>query len=156
MKPHFRLLVLAVVAAIAMSTPALFGQRSTPRPTKKDLPVAVHDVFVRTYPRATIKKWTQDSKDGLTWYDVESTDAGRFRHVLYREDGTVLEVRDLLTPGEVPDSVRTAIAIRFPQSKILRLEKRVAGTTVHYYAQVRKKNRKHVELTLDESGSILK
>lgn len=154
MKTSSRCLAAVLAAALALSTP-LFAQKAG-RPVKKELPLAVHDVFVRAYPHATIKTWIPETKNGKPAYEIESTDGGRIRHVIYGEDGTLIEVDDILAPSEIPDAVRKAVSARYPQSKILHAEKHTAGATFTYSLQVRKKNRKHIEVTLDASCTIVK
>jgi hypothetical protein len=123
--------------------------------SKVKLPPTIKTAFEAAYPKATIKNVSTEKEDGETRYEVESIDGAMARDLIYRADGTVVEMEEGLTETDLPQPVRDAVAAKYPQGKILKAEKLTRGTTVSYELQVKAGGRTH-EVSLDPAGARVK
>ena len=113
------------------------------------LPAAIDAAFKASYPNATIKHVSKEMEGGKEAYEVESVDRGLARDLVYRADGTVVNIEEALTPADVPAPVAAAIKARYPKATITKREKLTTGTVVQYEMQITGANVKEVVLNPD-------
>lgn len=113
------------------------------------LPAAIDAAFKAKYPDATIKHVSKEKEGGKEAYEVESVDHGLARDLVYRPDGTVVNIEEALTPADVPAPVAAAIKARYPKATIGKRERLTTGTVVQYEMQISGANVKEVVLTAD-------
>jgi uncharacterized membrane protein YkoI len=145
----------SVAAAPATSTLATKATHAAKAAPKVKLPATVRAAFETAYPKATIKNVSTEREDGEIHYEVESIDGTMARDLIYRADGTVVEMEEGLSEADLPPPVRDAVAAKYPKSKILKAERLTRGTTVSYELQV-KTGKKTQEVTLDPAGAPVK
>lgn len=88
--------------------------------------------FEAVYPKATITNVSTEKEDGEIRYEVESVDGAMARDLIYRADGTVVEMEEGLAETDLPQPVRDAVAAKYPKGRILKAERLAHGTTVSY------------------------
>ena len=161
-----RVLAVVVVATIWLTTsgtaseqrwkapPATAAHAAEAKPKVK-LPSAIKTAFETAYPKATIKNVSMEKEDGEIRYEVESIDGTLARDLIYRADGTVVEMEEGLAEADLPQPVRDAVAAKYPKGKILKAEKLTRGTTVSYELRVKAGGKTH-EVSLDPAGARVK
>lgn len=143
----------------ATLTAALFAMASLPAPADarihERLPSAIRASFEKAYPRATIKHVGLEKDAGATVYEVESLDGTTKRDILYRPDGTVVEVEETLGESDVPGAVLEAAKSRYPKGKVQSIERITRrDAPLAYELHIRAGGRTH-ELKVDERGQPL-
>jgi hypothetical protein len=123
--------------------------------TKKDLPASVVKAFESAYPKATVTKCATEVEKGVTFYELETTEGKIKRDLLYKADGTLAEVEEILTADMVPDAIGKAIAAEFPKGKIVSGEKTTRGKDVSFDIVVANGQQK-VSVNLTADGKIQK
>jgi hypothetical protein len=148
MKNKLWILLVAAFAAACLAAGAA-------KASKVELPQAIRQAFEKAYPNATIKDVSTEKEDGETRYEVESIDGTTARDLIYRADGSVVEMEEVIPETDLPQPVRDAIAIKYPKGKLLKAERLTRGTTVLYEMQI-KVGKKTRQLVLDPSGARVK
>jgi hypothetical protein len=128
---------------------ATHAVKATPR---VELPAAIKAAFDAAYPSATIKNVSMEKEDGEIHYEVESMDGTMARDLIYRADGTVVEMEEGLAESDLPRPVLDAVAGKYPKGKILKAERLTRGTTVSYELQI-KVGRKTHQVVFDPTGA---
>jgi hypothetical protein len=156
--------LLRVLAAVALASAwlATSGVASAREPGKAthaakatprvELPAPIKAAFEAAYPNATIKDVSTEKEDGETHYEVESMDGTMARDLIYRADGTVVEMEEALARTDLPQPVIDAAAVKYPNGKILKAERLTRGTTVSYELQIRVGKKTH-QVVLDPAGA---
>jgi hypothetical protein len=106
------------------------------------LPKAVLDAFKKAYPKAVIKNAAEEKEDGKTTWEVESTDNGLARDLVYNPDGTVVEIEEEVAAASLPPAVGAAVKAQFPKATITKAEKLTKGNVSNF------------ELTLTGAGTV--
>ena len=165
MRSVLKALVVVVVAAmwLAMSgTASVHKKKASPAKAthaaeaaqKVKLPEEIKTAFEAAYPKATIRNVSTEKENGEMHYEVESMDGTMARDLIYRADGTVVEMEETLAQIDLPKPVLDAAAGKYPQGKILKAERLTRGTTVSYELQIKAGKRTH-EISLDPAGKPL-
>lgn len=123
--------------------------------SKKGIPPAVLAAFQKTYSKAVIKTVSKEKQDGKTTYEIESLEGVTARDLQYLSDGTVVEIEESLPSSELPESVKTSAAARYPKGKIVKAEKITKGLELSYGLGI-KRGGTRVFLEVDPSGKVLK
>ncbi|HEY3383363.1 MAG TPA: PepSY-like domain-containing protein [Vicinamibacterales bacterium] len=116
---------------------------------KVQLPTAIADAFKKTYPDAVIKNVAKEVENGKTVYEVESTDKGMGRDLIYNPDGTVSEIEEEIKPADLPAPVSAALHELHPKATIAKAEKLTRGTVVEYEFALKGDAKKSVSFTPD-------
>ena len=98
------------------------------------VPAAVRDAFRRAYPHATASKWSTETENGHTVYEVESVDGATHRDLLISTTGTILETETQVTAAQLPGPVRTVAEAH--GAHIERAELVVAGRDTTYEIKI--------------------
>jgi hypothetical protein len=101
------------------------------------LPKAVLTAFKTAYPVAVIKGTSKEMEKGLVRYELESVDGKINRDIVYASDGSALEIEESGDIGPIPAAVKQAIAEKYPQGKLLKIEKMTRDQEVSYEALIR-------------------
>ncbi|MCL5286382.1 MAG: PepSY-like domain-containing protein [Acidobacteria bacterium] len=123
---------------------------------EKDVPAAVLAAFAKAYPRATVKGYAKEIKDGKPVYEVESMEATTHRDVSFAPDGKVLTVEESMEMKDVPAAVQAALEKKFPKAKINLAEKVMEGTSVAYEFHLTTAQGKEAEVKFDATGKQVK
>lgn len=90
---------------------------------KNQLPQAVLSAFQSEYPKAEITGVSKETKDGTTYYEIESKEGDKERDILYTSDGTVYEKEEVIPESELPAAVSDTIKAIYSGNKIKKIEK---------------------------------
>ncbi|NQW04933.1 MAG: PepSY-like domain-containing protein [Acidobacteria bacterium] len=144
-----RVIVRALCAAalvLVVSSPAIAASVQATA-AKVVLPAAVDAAFKKAYPKAVIKNVSKETEDGKTVYEVESTDNGLARDLVYLPDGTVLSYEEVITVASLPAAVTAAIKARYPKATISVAEKAFSNGVMNYEVVLKGADVTEVELT---------
>ena len=122
--------------------------------SKKDVPAAVLSAFQKAYPNARIKNYLTETEGGKMYYEIESTQGKTTLDALLLPDGTFYEMEEGIAAKDLPAPVSAAVSAKYPDSKIMNVEKTTRGTDVTYDLKLAT-GKTHVGLTVDPSGKIL-
>lgn len=106
------------------------------------LPKVILDAFTKAYPKAVIKNVAEEKENGKTTWEVESTDNGMARDLVYNPDGTVVDIEEEVAAASLPPAVTAALKAKYPKAAITKAEKLTTGKTFVY------------ELTIGGAGSV--
>lgn len=147
------LIVLAMFVAGSLSPAPAAGKEK--KEAKIDVPKPVYDAFVKAYPNAKITKSGKEKLDGKRVFGIESEEGGVSRNVLYKEDGTLVEIEEKLPPTGLPLAVLQGINAKYPTGLTVRAKKVTRGKTVEYELRLKQEN-DYYELTVSSAGKITK
>jgi len=119
--------------------------------TKNDVPVAVLKSFEGAYPKATVKKYATEVEKGETFYELETIEGKIERDLLYKADGTLVELEEILTPDMVPVAIARAIAAELPKGRIVSGEKTTRGKVDSFEIVVADGKEKVIVILNDEA-----
>ena len=88
-----------------------------------------------------------EKENGKVVWEVESTENGLGRDLLYTPDGTVVEIEEEVPSAQLPVPVTVAVKAQYPAARIVKGEKVTRGATVVYELQLAGAARKSIELT---------
>ena len=137
-------LVHTVVGAIVLSfvLPVLAQAQAQIKPSAKPataaedpaakLPKPILDAFKKAYPTAVIKGASKETEAGKVQWEVESTDHGLARDLVYNPDGSVVSIEEEVPAANLPPAVTAALKAKYPKATIKKAEKLMAGKTLTY------------------------
>ena len=96
------------------------------------LPTPIVDAFKKAYPNAVIKNAAKETEGGKTVWEVESTDNGLARDLVYNPDGTVVDIEEEVPVASLPPAVTAALKAKFPKAAITKAEKLFKGKVMTY------------------------
>ncbi|MEI6669954.1 MAG: PepSY-like domain-containing protein [Acidobacteriota bacterium] len=96
------------------------------------LPKAVLDAFTKAYPKAVIKGASEEKENGKTTWEVESTDNGLARDLVYTPNGSVVEIEEEVPAPTLPAAVTAALTTTHAKASITKAEKMTKGKVVTY------------------------
>jgi hypothetical protein len=152
---RLRKVAVVSIALIVVFVLGIDASAKEKKIAKKDVPAAVISTFEKAYPNAKVKGYSTETEEGKTYFEVESMVGKMTLDVSYLSDGTVAEIEEGITIGELPDAVKATIKANYPKGKIAKAEKKTAGTTVTYELKV-KTGKTSAGMEIDPSGKILK
>ena len=154
MKPFVRCVAISTLSlAILLScSTAMAGEKKI---SKKDVPVAVLRAFTAAYPTAKAHSYAKETENGETFYELETTDGKVKRDILFKADGTIAEVEEMLTKENIPEAISKTLAAEFPKGKILGVEKTTKGSDATYEAHI-VNGKEKLEVVLSGDGKIQK
>jgi hypothetical protein len=153
--------VLVPVFAITLTCSMLASAQGTvTSPTKTapvvkaadpaaSLPPAVLAAFKQAYPKAVIKNAAKETENGKTTWEVESTDGGLARDLVYNPDGTVVDIEEEVTVASLPAVVMATVKATYPKATITKAEKLIRGEKWTYELTLKGAAKPSIELTPD-------
>jgi len=149
-----RILALAVAASVMAGISSMAADEQK-KPTKNDIPAAIMAAFQEAYPKATIVAFGQEEKDSVAAFEIESKDGDVERNILYKLDGTVVEIEETISASSLPDAVKNGVAAAYPKGKIEKRERLTHGKTVEYEVLVEQGEAAY-EVVVSPEGNILR
>jgi hypothetical protein len=143
------------VATVSGQTPATKPSAAQPAAAKPATPVAlppaIAAAFKKAFPTATIRNVSKEKENGREQYEVESTDQGKSRDLIYLADGTLAEMEEELSEAEFPPAAASAIRTRYPTAIITKRERLTItkGHVVQYEVALSGVKVKEIVLTAD-------
>jgi len=142
--PLFALAFAASVAGAAEQPPAAKAAKPAVAPSA---PAPILAAFKAAYPHATMKTAAEEKENGKVVWEVESTENGLGRDLVYTPDGTVVEIEEEVPSAQLPAPVTAAVKAQYPSARIVKGERVTRGATVTYELQLAGAARKSIELT---------
>ncbi|MGA9363002.1 MAG: PepSY-like domain-containing protein [Bacteroidota bacterium] len=153
LRNHTTLLVRVLAGLMLVTTSiVLAGEKKI---SKKELPDSVRTAFGKAYPHAKILGTSKEVEEGETLYEIESVDGTTHRDLLYKADGTVVEVEETVALSDLPEHVKATIQKESSGKKISKIEKLIHGQTVEYEIHMVTGKKKH-ELLVDSEGKVVR
>lgn len=147
--------MLLCVACLVLAAPAWAAD------DKKDekLPKAVADAVAAKFPKSEVQKWTKETEDGKTVYDVEFKLGGVKHEADVFEDGTIESWEKEIAVKDLPEKVAKAVDKKYPKATVteamqiteIKDKKEVPGG---YEVTLTTADKREVELTVDADGKI--
>jgi uncharacterized membrane protein YkoI len=149
-----KLFTYTLAAGLALSGFAAAQENEKPVQFK-DLPAAVQKAVPAQTRGAKVKVYNKEVEGGKTFYEAETTVAGKSRDILFDESGAVVEVEQGMDLAAIPAAAKTGIEKAAAGGKVLSVESVTKGTSVVYEAVVSNQGKKH-ELQVNADGSPAK
>jgi hypothetical protein len=154
MKSLYRAISYALaVLLIAGITPQAFA--GDKKISKKDVPAAALKAFEAAFPKVKVNAYIKETEDSKIFFEFETVEGTTKRDILYKSDGTLVEVEEILTPATVPTEIAKAITADMPKAKIVGGEKTTKGTDVTYEVKITV-GKKMGKVVLSADGKIIK
>jgi hypothetical protein len=115
-------LVVALVAFIGLGMDVDAGDQTVPI---EQLPAAVRGAVKAKYPSAEMKAAVKNIEDGETSYEITLVNAGKNLTVTVDDEGEISAIETELSRSDLPAAVTQSIDMRFPRSKIIKVEQLV-------------------------------
>ena len=100
--------------------------------SEEELPTAVRATFEKSYPHAKIQGVSQEVEKGKKVYEIESMDGTVRRDLLFKADGSIVEIEEELAAGDLPAAVKATIQKKYPSEKVEKAEKITKGSIEEY------------------------
>ena len=123
--------------------------------SRQSLPAEVLSAFKEKYSTATISGQLREKREGVVYYEIESVDSAKHRDVLFLEDGTIVEIAESISPGELPSFVRDSVGTKYPDVPIVSAERSTRNSHVEYELEL-KLGRKTIAVIVNPNGKIFK
>ena len=144
--------VMGVVAVLGLSVLLIEARADEEKVAFDKLPAAVKKTIKRKFPKAEIEGASKEVEDGTTTYEVELEIKDQSVDVSLKADGTILEIEREVSLDKLPKAVKKALAARYPNAKIEKVEEIVKGEDgpVHYEIAIK------AEVVLTSKGQFVK
>jgi Putative beta-lactamase-inhibitor-like, PepSY-like len=113
---------MVTMTLFALSTMALMARAGEDKISVEKLPAAIKKTIKKKFPKAEIEKASKEVEDGETTYEVLLEIEDRPVDVAFKADGTILEIEREIPFKELPANVKKALAAKYPQAKIEKVE----------------------------------
>ena len=143
---------LAVLLIAGISSQAIAGDKKI---TKKDVPAAALKAFEAAFPKVEVTEYLTEVEDGNTFFEFKTVEGTIKRNILYKADGTLVEVEEKLITENIPAEIVKAVTTDMPKAKIMRGEKITKGSEVTYEVKI-KAGKKTGKVILSADGKIIK
>jgi len=124
--------------------------------TEKEVPQAVFQAFNSAYPGATIKEYAEEIEEGEKFYEVSCEFEGRKIDAVYKPDGTVAAIEEIISAEDLPDNINEAISKEFQQFSLELIEKiEKEGKQLFEVKLLNIDNNKKYELLFSDDGKLI-
>jgi glucose/arabinose dehydrogenase len=120
---------------------------------QKEVPAKALAAATKAYPKAQIKGWEKETKEGKTLYEVTMVEAGAKWQVVFEADGTLVAREEVILVTSLPAVVRDAVKAKYPKANLHSAEKITRPADTEY--EVGLKNAPKKEMVLNSAGKIL-
>jgi len=152
---------MSSVFAAAACTFLTAGVRASDDPKDLDkIPKPVMESLKAKFPEAKIQKWTKESENGKTVYDIEFKQKGRKAEADIFEDGTIQNFEREFDAKKLPKPVVEAVEKKYPKAtmkEVMEITEIKEGKDVHggFEIVLETDAKKSVELTVSKEGKVL-
>ncbi len=124
------------------------------------IPKQVMDALRAKFPKAEIRKWTQEKEGNDVIYDIEFVENGRACEADIKEDGTYINYEKAIVAKDLPAAVSKTIEGKFPKATLKEImeETEVTGKDEKlsaYEVVLVTSDKRTVEIRLSPDGKIL-
>ena len=149
-------LILFLIVTIASSLMSCEEKEKERKVTEKEVPKAVLQVFNQTYPRATVKEYAEEIEDGQKFYEISFEFEGRRIDAIYKPDGKLNAIEEIIATEQLPDVIHQAISKEFPQFSIQLAEKiEKEGKIFFEVVVLNTEINKSYEILLSDEGIVI-
>ena len=121
-----------------------------------EVPRAVLDAFERMYPGAEVKGYAKEIEEGETLYEVSCIFETRKIDAVYKHDGNVKVIEEVIASEQLPEVVRQKISTEFPQYVVKIAEKMEKEEGTFYEVKISNSDgSEHYEVVLSHDGEII-
>ena len=117
----------------------------------QDLPEAVRKAAASQTIGAIVHGYSQETENGQTMYEVETTSAGKSKDLLFDASGNILEVEQQVDMAKLSNAVQDGLKKAAAGAKITKVESVTKGSQVSYEAATIKAG-KRGEVAVDSDG----
>ncbi len=145
-------IAMTVVAVLGLSVLSIEVRAGEEKVAFDKLPAKVKKTIKQKFPKAEIEGASKEVEDGTTTYEVELEINDRSVDVTLKADGTILEIEREVPVTKLPKAVKKALAARYPEAKIEKVEEITKGEDgpVHYEVVIK------TEVVLTAKGKFVK
>lgn len=137
----------ALIAAFAMFS------CNEKKGTEGGVPENIQTAFRQEFPDAVNVKWEKDTED--TEWEAEFIMSGSKHSVRYTPEGKWFETEYEIVPSKIPESIKSGIASKYPEYKIVRAEV-VSTVSGNQYEIKLNKEHENIGVYYTEDGTFLK
>ena len=142
--------VLSVAMAIIVTRAA---SAQEVRIKSSEVPGSVLAAAAKTFPKAQLKGWEKETKDGKTLFEVSMVEGTTRRQASFAVDGTFVESEEVVAVASVPRAVSDAVRSKYPKARIHSAEKITRGSDTEY--EIGLKNSAKKEVLVSADGKIV-
>ena len=129
-----------------------FAEKTVAMVQEVDLPAVVRAAVARDKPAtATFRGFERETIDGKVFYEVQMTVAGKGKEILYRPNGSVVEIEQETTIDEIPAPARDAIRKAAGNGTVQKVDIITRGKSVVYEGELLLNGQKS-QLRVDAKG----
>ena len=121
--------------------------------TKNQVPSAVLQSFTKTFPNAKAESYATETKNGKTYYEIESKEGTISRDLLFEPNGKLVEMEEMIPYDSLPAAVQDSIKTKYGKNSFVSAE-RITKNNQITYGVVLKINNKKMEKTFNPDGSL--
>lgn len=121
---------------------------------QKNVPASAVAAAAKAYPKAQVKGWEKEIKDGKTLYEVTMTENGAKFQAVFEADGAFVAREEEVAVSSLPSTVRDAVMAKYPKAKMTSAEKITRPAETEFEVALRNAPKKEIVLTA--AGKILK
>ena len=114
-----------------------------------EVPAGVLASAAKSFPKAQLKGWEKETKDGKTLYEVAMVEGSAKRQASFAADGTFVSSEEVVAVASVPKAVTDAIRGKYPKAKIHSAEKITRGSEIEYEIGLKNADKKEVLVSAD-------
>jgi NADPH:quinone reductase-like Zn-dependent oxidoreductase len=107
----------ATLAVLVLAVPAVRAQDKDKLDLDK-IPKKVMDALKAKFPKAEIRKWTQEKEGADLVYDIEFTENGRKCEADIKEDGTYVNFEKEIAAKDLPKAVMEVVEKKYPRATL--------------------------------------
>jgi hypothetical protein len=148
MKSTNKCIYIGIIALFGFSTFA-----AEYKINKNQVPNAVLQSFSKTFPNAMAENYAKETKNGKTYYEIESREGTISRDLLFEPNGKLVEMEEKIPYDSLPSAVQDTIKTKYGKNAFVSAE-RITKDNQTTYGVVIKINNKKMEKTFNPDGSM--
>jgi len=122
--------------------------------SREDVPSGVLEAFAKAYPSATIRGYLIAREEGQLFYEIESLEGTMTRDLLYKPDGSVVEIEESIDANELPSAGQKVIRDEYPEATFTKVEKVFRNSDIGYEVKLKHGDQK-IGFDFDAKGNVL-
>jgi len=99
---------------------------------EKEIPTAVLEAFNKANPKAIVREYAEDVKEGKKVHEISFKNNGQLIEIVYSQDGSVIELKETIAAANLPPSIKAELNRRFTEYEIKEAESVTKSMDVFY------------------------
>jgi hypothetical protein len=155
-----RYLSCAMMFAASLAITSIVQAQANKKPDLSAVPRNVLESLKSKFPKAEIHKWSKEKEGDIVVYDFEFKQEGQKFEADIKEDGTIHNWEQEISPSDLPDAVRKALKGKYPNSAFREIMKVTAVNNGQdelegYEIVLTTAGKKQIEVMVAPDGRIL-